>query len=98
MNYVAHGAVRSIEACNDFRGFKFGPIPNCPELLPFRINAKNSPFIVARAHIDLRKSIRWNPARMLDQIAVHVDYPQGAVRSRPRLDWPEPIVGGCKEF
>src|ERR1051325_3270615 len=58
----------------------------------FSIDPVNASLVCAGTHVQLREAVRWNPARVLDDIAVHIDNPQGAVGPCARLHGTKPVV------
>src|SRR5258708_5512007 len=55
-------------------------------------------FVVAGANVEFGKALLWNPTRMFDDEAVHINHPKRAVGPGADLCRAKPVVAGCQEF
>ena len=92
MNAVPFSAIARIERGRQAGRPKFGQVPYRAQLSDERHDAVNSSPVITGANIECRETFRRNPARMLDDEAVHIHNPQRSVRSGARLHGTKPIV------
>src|SRR5579884_2261362 len=62
------------------------------------MDAINASHRAAGADIDFGQFLRRNPARMLDDEAIHIHYPQCAIGAGSDLHRPKPIIGRGEKF
>ena len=77
---------------------KFAQVADWPRRFPGRHNAVDSPFVIPGADIEFGQPFRRNPARVLDDEAIHINDPQSPVRSGARLHRAKPIVLRAKKL
>src|SRR5262245_50879388 len=98
MYQIASWTVGVVESVDEVGAAQASQIADGAYFVARRKNAVNAPFVGAGADIELCEAFGGNPARVLDDEAIHVDDPEGAVGSGSDLHWSEPIVGAGEEF
>ena len=92
MDPVAFRPVGGVQSAGQLGRVQTGQIANRLRFFAERHNPVDSPLVGTRPDIESGQALGWNPARVLDDKAVHVNNPQRAVRSGPRLHRAEPVV------
>ena len=98
MDAVALGAVRRIERGDHFGGRDFCEIAHRPQRCTFSHEPVNATHLGTGARVDLREPLRCDPARVLDEKAIHVHDVERAVRAGARLHGAEPQVRAGEKF
>src|SRR6267142_5396250 len=94
---VALGSVGRVEGSDELGGGEFSEVADGSQLFANRNDAIDAAFVVAGADIEFGQAVRGNPAGMLDDEAVHINDPEGAVRAGAGLDGTKPIVARGEE-
>jgi hypothetical protein len=95
---VAHRAVRCIQGVRHFLAVHLVETGNRTRSGVRGPNAINAPKRAAGADIDFRQVGGWNPARVLDHIAIHVNDVQTAIGTRAHLHGAKPRIGRCQKL
>ncbi len=98
MRQVARDAVLGVQRGDDLRGRQLGQVIEGPELRALRVDAVDAAFVGAGADIKRLEPVGRNPARVLDDKAIHVHHPQRAVGTGERLDGAKPVVGAREKL